>query len=413
MSIDINIDKNVYDINLDDLIVMGKRINNKLRNFLFISKVLGKHIEVKADVCKAIGILLASLAYKPSSEELEDLKDILSYIKSPNDIDEHIKEVIDNFTFNTKGEKVCVLGFAETATGLGMAVASSIEDSYYLTTTRENITEIKSLVNFEEEHSHATMHKCFPMSKEDVINKDRMILVDDEITTGKSMINIIRELSNVTSIKKYTILSILDWRSSLNKELMDSLAFEKGIDIEVLSLISGNISINDNSVFYNYIDNEIEEKTSVNNLHILDRIQIKSEDENVDYYKDSGRFGVNQKDIVLLDKKCESIAKTIENDIEESDKILVLGHGENIYIPSKITSYLKNDTYFKSTTRSPIFCENIGEYPIKTAHVFYDSGVKYYMYNKEDIEKRYDKVILITENDLNIKLTSNILIYKV
>ncbi len=413
MSIDIKIDKNIYDINLDDLIIMGKRINNKLRNFLFISKILGKHIEVKADVCKAIGIVLASLVYKQFNEEQEDLKDILEYIKNPDNLNKNIKEIIDNFTFNTKGEKVCVLGFAETATGLGMAVASSIEDSYYLTTTRENITGIKSLVNFEEEHSHATMHKCFPISKEDINSKDRMILVDDEITTGKSMINIIRELSNVTTIKKYTILSILDWRSHLNKKLMDSLAIEKDIDIEVLSLISGDITINDNSVFYNYIDNKIEETSLVSNLNILDRIKIEIEDEYTDYYRYSGRFGVNQKEIALLDKKCKRIAKVIENDIKDSDKVLILGHGENIYIPGKIASYLKNDTYFKSTTRSPIFCEDIGEYPIKTAHVFYDGDVKYYMYNKEDIEKRYDKVILITENDLNIKLTSNILIYKI
>lgn len=55
MSVDINIRENKYNLNLNDLIVMGKRINNKKRNFLFISKVLGKHIEAKPNVCKEIG----------------------------------------------------------------------------------------------------------------------------------------------------------------------------------------------------------------------------------------------------------------------------------------------------------------------------------------------------------------------
>ena len=34
MSVDINIRENKYNLNLNDLIVMGKRINNKKRNFL-------------------------------------------------------------------------------------------------------------------------------------------------------------------------------------------------------------------------------------------------------------------------------------------------------------------------------------------------------------------------------------------
>ena len=55
MSVEISIRENKYNLNLNDLIVMGKRINNKKRNFLFISKVLGKHIEAKPNVCKEIG----------------------------------------------------------------------------------------------------------------------------------------------------------------------------------------------------------------------------------------------------------------------------------------------------------------------------------------------------------------------
>ena len=41
-----------------------------------------------------------------------------------------------------QNKKVLVIGFCETATGLGMAVASAIENCIYQTTTREPITEI-------------------------------------------------------------------------------------------------------------------------------------------------------------------------------------------------------------------------------------------------------------------------------
>ncbi|WP_297438119.1 TRSP domain-containing protein, partial [uncultured Clostridium sp.] len=93
-------------------------------------------------------------------------------------------------------------------------------------------------------------------------------------------------------------------------------------------------------------------------------------------------------------------------------KVLVLGHGENIYIPSRVASYIKGDVKFKTTTRSPIYCKEEDGYPIKEKHAFYDRGVKYYFYNKAEIESIYDKVVFLTETDLNIKLTDNIEIFK-
>ena len=118
-------------------------------------------------------------------------------------------------------------------------------------------------------------------------------------------------------------------------------------------------------------------------------------------------------DKFLADELEDMSRSKIQGLIESNEKILVLGHGENIYIPCRIASYINGDVYFKSTTRSPIYCENIDGYPIKEKHVFYHKGVKYYFYNKSEIEKKYDKVILITEDDLNIKLTNNMIAVRV
>ena len=116
----------------------------------------------------------------------------------------------------------------------------------------------------------------------------------------------------------------------------------------------------------------------------------------------TGRFGVEFNEIEALEKSCEEVANKLQSFIKSSEKVLILGHGENIYIPCRIASYIKGDVFFKSTTRSPIYCENIDDYPIKEKHVFYHKGVKYYFYNKSEIEERYDKLILITEDDLNV-----------
>lgn len=385
MSVDINIRENKYNLNLNDLIIMGKRINNNKRNFLFISKVLGKHIEAKPKVCKEIGLKLARLIFDKEEKSYKN------------------------------NEKICVIGFAETATGLGMAVASYIKNCYYITTTRECITELKSIFKFEEEHSHATTHKCFPLDKDNLVNSEKIILVDDEITTGKSMINIIKELKKVTNAKKFIILSILDWRNEEYRKAYDELVNKENINVEVLSLISGDIKVKDTTTYIDTNDEVINDTADVLNYNVLDRINLKTsyEKEVESYLLHTGRFGVEFNEIEELESKCKDIANILQSLIESNEKILVLGHGENIYIPCRIASYIKGDVYFKSTTRSPIYCEDVDGYPIKEKHVFYHKGVKYYFYNKSQIEKKYDKVILITEDDLNIKLTNNIIIVRV
>lgn len=385
MSVDINIRENKYNLNLNNLIIMGKRINNNKRNFLFISKVLGKHIEAKPKVCKEIGLKLARLIFDKEEKSYKN------------------------------NEKVCVIGFAETATGLGMAVASYIKNCYYITTTRECITELKSIFKFEEEHSHATTHKCFPLDKDNLVNSEKIILVDDEITTGKSMINIIKELKKVTNAKNFIILSILDWRNEEYRKAYDELVNEENINLEVLSLISGDIKVKDTTTYIDTNDEVINDTADVLNYNVLDRINLKTsyEKEVESYLLYTGRFGVEFNEIEELEIKCKDIANRLQSLIESNEKILVLGHGENIYIPCRIASYIKGDVYFKSTTRSPIYCEDVDGYPIKEKHVFYHKGVKYYFYNKSEIEKKYDKVILITEDDLNIKLTNNIIIVRV
>lgn len=384
MSIDIKIKSNIYNLNLNNLISLGNRVNNSKRNFLFISKVLGKHIEVKPNVCKEAGEMLASLLYKSKNSKIDNLK-------------------------------ICVLGFAETATGLGMAVASAIKDSYYLTTTREDIAEMESILKFEEEHSHATTHKCFPIEKDYLVNADKIILVDDEITTGKSMINIIKELKRVTNAKDFSILSILDWRSDEHKRQFDKLASDENINVEVLATITGDITVNDTRVFIDNNDNVLDEKINVIKSNKLERKVFKTitKPDGEDYLLHTGRFGVHHKEIESLEDKCKETADFIHSKIGYPKKILVLGHGENIYIPSRVASYLEGDVYYKSTTRSPIYCSNKEKYPIKQKDVFYHKGVKYYFYNRDEIENKYDKVVLLTEDDLDIKLTNNMILMKI
>ena len=66
--------KNNYNFSEEQLFVVGKRDNNKKRSFLFISKLLGKHLAVKPEVVKAfkaklIVLLATPIDSSPSVEE--------------------------------------------------------------------------------------------------------------------------------------------------------------------------------------------------------------------------------------------------------------------------------------------------------------------------------------------------------
>lgn len=390
------IKNNKFNFEIKDLIEIGKRTNNPKRNFLFISKLLGKHIIVKPDIVKGTGILLASLKYDNINSE-----NIVKYIKGESlDISSDLNQESDN------NNKVLVIGFAETATGLGMAVASAIKNSTYQTTTREPVCNMTNLLQFEEEHCHATTHQCFSLLDNDFNNYDEIVLVDDEITTGKTMLNLITELRKISNVKKFTIFTILDWRTEEYLELYNSYLVNNDVEINVYSVMSGFATNDDDTVYTdNSIVEEITEKDNVADLEIFERIKLDTSFGKVDYIKNSGRFGVKQSNIKKLEEDARKAAEEISK-YHKEEKILILGHGENIYIPSRIASYLNAD--YRTTTRSPIYCDrNV----IKTKHSFVDRGVTYYFYNKDEIEKTYDKVILITETPLYTKLSDNMEIY--
>ena len=202
---------NPFNFSIDKIFCVGKRVNNPKRNFLFISKLLGKRIPVFPDVCKATGHLLASLCYPEISSEL-----LVKYLENPTHCNQEIKKLIN--TSIDVGKKTLIIGFAEAATGLGMSVASAVRNCTYYSTTREKFNDKKFLFSFEEVHSHATTHNCYDDLNTSFSSFDEIILVDDEITTGNSLLNLIEKIHELSNISTYRVLTILDWRDEKCKE---------------------------------------------------------------------------------------------------------------------------------------------------------------------------------------------------
>jgi hypothetical protein len=161
-----------------DLFSMAVRKNNSKRNFLFVSKVLAKHIPVQPNIL---------------FDACRQLVDLYNRKRSL-----HIN--IDNRLVCK--ESTLIIGFAETATAMGHGIFDQFDgEVFYVHTTR----------------------------------------VDDEVTTGKTTRNLIDQIERYYPGKRYQIFSFLDWRNAKNIDLYEQYQKKKNIKIEFYSLIKGSI----------------------------------------------------------------------------------------------------------------------------------------------------------------------------
>jgi len=233
---DIEITENPYQLPLEELFTMAARINKK-RSFLFVSKVLGKHLPIQPNKGLLTGALLAA-RYIEKVKNIECLeKDRLlpSFFMDKPSFYSH--------SFISKNSNPIIIGFAETATALGHAFFDCFQSADYFHTTREELCDREPEITFEEEHSHATAHRCY-IPRQLMQNNREIILVDDEMTTGKTALNIIQSIHSQFPREVYTVVSILDWRSEENKHEFRQLERKLGITISVVCLVAGQVEVN-------------------------------------------------------------------------------------------------------------------------------------------------------------------------
>ena len=327
--------------NLDDLLSFAERINPK-RAFLFVSKVLGKHIPVAPSVMQKSYQDLAALIPK-------------------------------NLPY-----PISVIGMAETAVGLGAGVYRELkpdfgENAIFLTTTRHPVETLPTLGLFLEEHSHA--QDQFILSSHDaikhqhILSSKTLILVDDEISTGKTFRNLILSLkkSGLEHVERIILVTLVNWAEQ--HLVTDDL----GIPVEVVSLLHGHWQWQDNN---KEIDIQMPNVSST-----------QQQSQKIIAPNDWGR------EPTFLE--C-SVWQKIES-IQAHEKVLVLGSGEFTWIPFLMAEQLEKqgvEVYFSSTTRSPIMQGQ----SIESICLFKDNyglNMNNYAYNVKHQE--FDRVFLIIE----------------
>lgn len=368
----ININENPLKLNIDDYLEVALR-NNPKRKFLFVSKTLGKHIPVHPEKVDELGRLLAEV-YK---------------IKNKNYIN----------------ERQMVIGFAETATCLSHSFFNYLESSeFFIHTTREVVTGAGKL-EFLEEHSHATEQNLYVDNLNNVDNLDSIILVDDEITTAKTCINMIGQMQKVYKVKKYVIASILNWIDKEREKEIQIQAEKMGCEINFIYLFRGSFDFK--------MDKDIQLEDKIETTEVEDKLNDEFEINNIKldfnkYIRDkkyilyTGRFGINRSEHNELLNIIRMQSRKLKPKYKENP-ILALGIEEFMYIPMMLSKMIDGDVYYHSITRSPIIQRNTEGYPIKKKYrleSFYNQNINF-IYNLN--AHNYKECYLFMEIDKDIE----------
>ena len=356
-----NVSADEEEYTLPQLMRLAKRFHNTKRTYLLVDPLQGKHIPVSPNDCLT---MLRTLGAKLKRE-------------FPR----------------TK----LVVGFAETATAIGAAVAEYMgSDCVYIQTTREEVTEVSKWIEFQEEHSHATEQKLSADGFAAALdNTDTVIFVDDEFSTGKTLVNMIEQL-------REEFPQLCD-KQIVAASIIDRMSEENVRRLEMHGMICRQLLKIEN-VDYTETVNKFEIR-GASDLPVVDNTDdmIKAAYLMKEDGDTSPRTGVvigEYIDSILA--RHDMINSADSTMIPSGKNIAVIGTEECMYAGLIIAEKLENSgaynsVKFHATTRSPIgICEDEG-YPIFNGYKlqsFYEKGRQTFLY---DLAK-YDSVLIVTDS---------------
>ncbi|MGW7546601.1 phosphoribosyltransferase [Streptomyces sp. NPDC054770] len=200
----------VGDDGLTALLGLALRRNPR-RAHLLVSNVLGKHVPQSPSVVYGHGFALG-----------RRVRDLLG---------------------EREAQQAVVLGYAETATGLGHSVADGIGLAPYLHSTRRPVAGVVPAGGFEESHSHATSHLLLPEDPALLSGDGPLVLVDDEFSTGNTVLNTIRDLHARYPRKRYVVVALVDMRSPEDAGRLTSFAGEIHARVDLVAAASGTVKL--------------------------------------------------------------------------------------------------------------------------------------------------------------------------
>ncbi|MFI5644156.1 phosphoribosyltransferase domain-containing protein [Kitasatospora sp. NPDC051705] len=365
---------------LPELVGLALRENRK-RAHLLVSTVLGKHVPQRPSVVHRSGLELGA----------------------------RVRELLGA----EAAARAVVLGYAETATGLGHSVADGL-DAPYLHSTRRPVPGTAPLGGFEEEHSHATSHLLLPDDPGLLAGDGPLVLVDDEFSTGQTVLNTIRALHARHPRDHYVVVALVDLRSAEDRHRLDGTAAELGARLDLVATASGAVRLP---------------------VDILDRAErliaevgpapaappaprpaplVRAALDWPAGLPDGGRHGFTARHRARLDAALPRLAEQLAAGLPTTaERVLVLGFEELMYAPLRLADALADRlggdrVRYSTTTRSPVLAVDDPGYAIRTrlafpAHDDPQDGASQerYAYNVApgaDPARRFDAVVLVVDD---------------
>ncbi|MBF6159304.1 phosphoribosyltransferase [Nocardia cyriacigeorgica] len=265
-----------------------------------------------------------------------------------------------------------VLGFAETATGLGHCVAARIGATCYLHSTRREVPLAQTLTGFEEGHSHATSHLLQPAPADIFVNDLPLVLVDDEISTGDTAMDAVRALHAFAPRAHYVLASLVDMRTEVDRARFEAAARELGARIDTVCLAAGRTMLPEGLIDAVQSLPEPQLNPVAPERGAFHRCELPWPA----HVPEGGRHGILHSDTVAFESALISATEALREKLtsEFADRpVIVLGHEELMYLPLRLAVELAESgipTRYQTTTRSPAYVLDEPGYPLRRGFRF-------------------------------------------
>lgn len=340
---------------VDQLLKLARRHHNTKRTYLLVNPLQGKHIPVSPT--ESLG-MLRTLGRR--------------FAEAAPEVD-------------------LVIGFAETATAVGAVVASMLSNRCrYIHTTREPSAVSDQMIEFQEEHSHATeqflcLNQLGPWLRE----AHAVAFVDDELSTGKTLLNMISEVRQ----RFPEIIGKSIWAVSIINRLTDErIAVLEDHGIRSFSLMK--LPMLDLT--------SLVEKYSI--TAPLAAVPCKSGISQMELAPSTvdPRFGC---EIGSLVSQCRTMAESVYRQINsriKGKRVSIIGTEEWMLPGMLLGEFIEArgeaaSVRFHATTRSPIGICSDPEYPIQSGialHSFYAPNRPTFLYDLQPS----DVVLILTDS---------------
>ncbi len=362
--------KSPIGLTMADLVQLALRQNPR-RAQLLVSTVLGKHIPVDPRIVEGSGRLLGALIADALAGDSDGAHDSTSWSPAARATVSGadpgaLLRVLP--AAGTGAGDVLTIGFAETATSLGHLVADQLGTAY-LHSTRRRSGDVPVAAEFSEPHSHATGHLLRPADPDLLTKAGTVVLVDDELSTGTTALNVIEVLHGITPRNRYVLAGLVDVRSAADDDRRAAVAERLGCRIVVVSLVRGSVAVPPDAV----------ERIAADLTHLTAAASDQSggaapgevfqlEMPWPDGVPTGGRHGFFPADRPGFDAAITDAVAALGDVVGGSSRVLVIGTEELMYLPLRIAAGLSSPdrrTAFQSTTRSPVHVVDRSGYPVR------------------------------------------------